>query len=171
MTYRHTPVDVAGLTIPVTAIAAGHAHACALMAAGGVKCWGTNWSGQLGGGSTHGSLIPVDVNLAAHQVATLWASSPPKTVARGKTVVFTVTVRPLAPSGTRAIVRFVVHQRVTNGTWVLVAQRNVQADADGRARFSWMFALAGRWSVGAEALANESFAASTGTQPFRCDVP
>jgi hypothetical protein len=48
------------LSSGVTAIAAGGQHTCALVN-GGVKCWGTNGSGQLGDSSNTQRLIPVDV--------------------------------------------------------------------------------------------------------------
>ena len=44
----YSPVQVSGATGGFLAIAVGEAHACALTAAGGVKCWGWNRSGQLG---------------------------------------------------------------------------------------------------------------------------
>jgi alpha-tubulin suppressor-like RCC1 family protein len=42
------PSEVQGLQSGVTMIDAGHEHACAVVEGGAVKCWGTNYGGQLG---------------------------------------------------------------------------------------------------------------------------
>jgi alpha-tubulin suppressor-like RCC1 family protein len=55
------PVQVAGLTSAVTALASASDHSCALVA-GGVRCWGRNFAGQLGNNSTIDSWVPAQVN-------------------------------------------------------------------------------------------------------------
>jgi hypothetical protein len=42
-------------------ISAGGSHSCAITTGGRVLCWGSNFSGQLGDGSTEPSLVPVEV--------------------------------------------------------------------------------------------------------------
>jgi len=57
-----TPQDVYGLNSDITAITAGLKHTCALTTTGAIKCWGHNYYGQLGDGSTTYSRVPVDVS-------------------------------------------------------------------------------------------------------------
>jgi len=56
-----TPLDVTDLGSGVTQITAGYTHTCAVMANGGVKCWGFNAYGQLGDSTATSKSTPVDV--------------------------------------------------------------------------------------------------------------
>jgi alpha-tubulin suppressor-like RCC1 family protein len=54
-------VKVPGFTGAVSAVSVGYASACAIVAGGGVQCWGTNGDGQLGNDSKVTSAAPVQV--------------------------------------------------------------------------------------------------------------
>lgn len=55
------PEDLPFLTSSVIQYSSGFYHACALLAGGGLQCWGCNWYGSLGDGTTTHRWIPVDV--------------------------------------------------------------------------------------------------------------
>jgi len=55
------PVKVSGIT-NATSIALGSAHSCALLTDGTMRCWGSNYSGKLGDGTTTSSSTPVEVS-------------------------------------------------------------------------------------------------------------
>jgi alpha-tubulin suppressor-like RCC1 family protein len=76
--FTGTPVPVLNLA-GVISVSAGDSHSCAVLAGGGVKCWGWDVYGQLGNGdvSSSGSFIPVDVVgiTDAVSVSAGWAST------------------------------------------------------------------------------------------------
>ena len=147
-TYSRTPVDVAELPSGVAAVAVGGAAgACALTTAGGVKCW-------------RSASVPADVDFSVHQTITLEASATWRdSLPLGTTVTFTATVGPPAPRAAHPTVRFVV-RHIVAGKWVL-ATKDIGVGADGQARLDWTLSEAGKWSIRASALANESQPAST----------
>jgi alpha-tubulin suppressor-like RCC1 family protein len=59
--HRSRPVKVRGLSGEIDAISAGGRHTCALTTAGGVECWGANYWGQLGDGTSRGRFRAVAV--------------------------------------------------------------------------------------------------------------
>jgi alpha-tubulin suppressor-like RCC1 family protein len=67
----NVPVDVVGLSSGVIDVAVGTDHACAVLATGGVKCWGYNYRCELGNKASNISPIPVDVNGLSSGVAAI----------------------------------------------------------------------------------------------------
>ncbi len=61
-TNRLTPTAVVGLETSVVALAAGGNHTCAVLEGGALRCWGFNYAGELGDGTTTQRLTPVAVS-------------------------------------------------------------------------------------------------------------
>jgi alpha-tubulin suppressor-like RCC1 family protein len=61
LTERNAPVDVFGLTSGVINVSAGDQHTCAVTTFGSAKCWGDNYRGKLGDGTSVGRTVPVNV--------------------------------------------------------------------------------------------------------------
>ena len=60
-TNQSTPADVAGLTGATSLVPGRYHHTCARMSNDTVRCWGANWSGPLGDGTTTNRPTPVEV--------------------------------------------------------------------------------------------------------------
>src|SRR5690242_2110382 len=68
---NHNIKEIFASSAVATSMSGGGAHTCALTNFGGAKCWGSNFSGQLGDGSTIDRLIPTDVSGLSNNVAAL----------------------------------------------------------------------------------------------------
>jgi hypothetical protein len=76
-----------GATSPITQIAGGGAHTCALHLDGTLTCWGANDAGQLGiGTSTRGSTTPVTVSGITTAVAVTAGANHSCALLRGGTI-------------------------------------------------------------------------------------
>jgi alpha-tubulin suppressor-like RCC1 family protein len=58
---QSSPVATTGLDSPVSIITVGWNHTCGVLTGGVLKCWGWNFYGQLGEGSTANRRQPIDV--------------------------------------------------------------------------------------------------------------
>ena len=58
---RAVPVPVQGLGSGVRSVAAGESESCAITDAGALLCWGSNFAGEIGDGTTQPRLMPTPV--------------------------------------------------------------------------------------------------------------
>ena len=72
-TDRFAPIAVPGLSVPITELALGEGHTCALTMLNAVLCWGDNSAGQLGDGTTANKPFVNAVPSLSMDVATLGA--------------------------------------------------------------------------------------------------
>lgn len=56
------PVEAPGLGSGARGVSTGGDNTCVLASGGAVTCWGSNWAGQLGDGTTLDSVVPVAVS-------------------------------------------------------------------------------------------------------------
>jgi alpha-tubulin suppressor-like RCC1 family protein len=71
-TYTPSQVMVGGSPLSVSSVAAGERHTCAVDTAGNLWCWGNNWFGQVGDGTTSNRNSPVQIAYGFSYVSAGW---------------------------------------------------------------------------------------------------
>jgi len=74
-TQSSVPVAVSGLSAGVASLSVRYSHNCAVTTAGAAKCWGDNYWGQLGNGTTSQRKAPVAVSGLSAGVASIASGS------------------------------------------------------------------------------------------------
>jgi alpha-tubulin suppressor-like RCC1 family protein len=87
---RSVPVSVSSHTTDVMSVAAGSDFTCAVMIGGAAKCWGKNYAGSLGDGTTTNRLTPTAVQ-GLSQVGPSIAFTPPSGLQVGAATALTAT--------------------------------------------------------------------------------